>query len=344
MFLQTNLKRIAILFSIQALFTVPAFAQARVIWAIGRSNNNAAEFALAPAGHDKFLERDFGWEDRYFLVGHSQAEKDWPYIMPGPADNWGGTSGTAGRRTHVLNILFALQQAPASDNWKLIVDLLDTHTQDPPLLKVTVNGHSTKFSLPRGGSDASATGDTRSSTEHVVEIPIKRGVIRQGGNEISLAILAGSWMRFDQVRLEGPKGVIEAPIRNVFIRDVRVADYETADAGRRAQPLLIDIEHIGREPELSVRIDGNRIFTATVEQGRYRFEAPMPAVSAPTDSRYEILVDGDVLEKGKVRRRRQRLITPAEYVDTRIGTSPSTRISYWLVGGAETAGIGTSNR
>jgi len=307
MFLHTNLKRIAIVFFIQALLTAAAFAQARVIWAIGKSDNSAAEFALAPAGHDRFLERDFGWEDRYFLVGHSRAEKDWPYIMPGPADSWGGTSGTAGRRTHVLNILFGLQEAPASDNWKLIIDLLDAHIQQPPLLKVTTNGHAAKFSLPRGGSDASATGDTKSSREHVIEISIKRSVIRHGGNEISLAILAGSWMVFDQVRLEGPEGVIVVPIRNVFIRDVRIADYETVDAGRHVQPLLIDVEHIGREPELSVRIDGRRIFTATIEQGRYTFETPMPAVSAPADSRYEILVDGDMLEKGKVRRCPRRL-------------------------------------
>ncbi|NOR65800.1 MAG: hypothetical protein GQ528_00405, partial [Woeseiaceae bacterium] len=180
MFLHTNVKRIAILLFIQASLTISAFARAPVLRALGKSDNSAAEFALAPAGHDKFLARDFGWEDRYFLVGHSQAKEDWPYIMPGPADNWGGTSGTAGRRTHVLNILFGLEQAPASDNWKLIVDLLDTHPQDAPLLKITVNGHAVKFSLPRGGSDASATGDTKSSREHVVEIPIKQGVIRRG--------------------------------------------------------------------------------------------------------------------------------------------------------------------
>ncbi len=50
MSLHTNLKRIAILFFIQSLFTAAAFAQARVIWAIGKSDNSAAEFALAPAG------------------------------------------------------------------------------------------------------------------------------------------------------------------------------------------------------------------------------------------------------------------------------------------------------
>ncbi|KPK39826.1 MAG: hypothetical protein AMJ65_11105 [Phycisphaerae bacterium SG8_4] len=327
MFWHTNVKRVAFLFFIQASLAISGFSQTRVIWTIGKSDNSAAEFALAPADYEKFLARDFGWEDRYFLVGHSRPKEDWPYIMPGPADSWGGTSGTAGRRTHVLNILFGLEQAPASDDWKLIVDLLDTHPQRPPLLKVNVNGHASKFSLPPGGSDASATGQTKSAREHVIEIPVKRGVIRKGGNQINLAILEGSWMVFDQVRLEGPEGVVEAPIRDVFVRDVRVADYETVDADRRVQPLLVDVEHIGGEPELSVRVDGEHIFAATLEQGRYTFEAPMPAVSAPSASRYEILVDGDVLGKGNVRRSPQRLITPAEYVDTRIGTAHSR----WMI-------------
>ncbi|MHC4241251.1 MAG: polysaccharide lyase family protein, partial [Planctomycetota bacterium] len=327
MFLPINLKRFIILFFTQILFTVSAFAQNQTIWVIGKSDNSAAEFALAPGSYDKFLEKDFGWEDRYFLLGHSQAREDWPYIMPGPADSWGGTSGTAGRRTHVLNILFGFQEVPASGNWKLVIDLLDTNPKRPPLLKVTVNEQAMKFPLPKGGSEASATGGRKSSREHVIEIPIDPDIIRKGGNEICLAILAGSWMVFDQVRLEGPQGAVMMPIRNIFIRNVRPADYETVEAGRRAQPLLIDIEHINGEPELRVRIDGKDIFRETIEQGRYTFEVPMPAVSSPTTSSYEILADGEVLEKGKVRRRQQQLITPAEYVDTRIGTAHSR----WMI-------------
>ncbi|MCP4263893.1 MAG: hypothetical protein GY774_41260 [Planctomycetes bacterium] len=321
------MKRVIILLFIQIFFTVPTFAQTRVIWAIGKSDNSAAEFALAPASYAKFLEKDFGWEDRYFLVGHSHVDKDWPYIMPGPEDSWGGTSGTAGRRTHVLNILFGLQKALAGDNWKLVIDLLDTHTQRPPLLKVTVNGNTTKFSLPRGGSNASATGRTKSSKEHVVEIPIKPGVIRKGGNDIRLVILDGRWMVFDQVRLEGPEDTVKMPIRNVFIRDVRIADYEMVEGSRHVQPLLIDVEHIKGEPELKVRIDGKYIFTKTVEQARYTFEVPMPSVSSQVTSYYEILADGDILEKGKVLRSPQQLITTAEYVDTRIGTAHSR----WMI-------------
>ncbi|MHC4517903.1 MAG: polysaccharide lyase family protein, partial [Planctomycetota bacterium] len=306
---------------------IPAFAQPETIWTIGESDNSALEFALAPAGYARFLEKDFGWEDRYFLIGHSKADENWPYVMAGPADSWGGTSGTAGRRTHVLNILFGLQEVPASGDWKLIVDLADTHPERPPLLKLTANDHAATFALPKGGSDASITGQTDSAREHVVELPIPSGTIKPGGNDVHLAILDGSWMVFDQVRLEGPAGVVRAPIRDVFIRNVSPAEYSIVKNGHHAQPLLVDVEHIAGEPELTVRLDGRPIFSQTVEQGRYTFEAPMPPVSSPTTSRYEILADGKLLEKGRVRRSPQQPITPADYVDTRIGTAHSR----WMI-------------
>jgi len=321
----TRLKSTALLISVLSVSS--AYAQGHVVWSLGEADNSAAEFALAPSDYARFLEQDFGWEDRYFLIGHSQIAKDWPYIMPGPADAWGGTSGTAGRRTHVLNILFGLANVPAADDWKLVVDLVDTHPQGPPLLKITVNGQARKFALPKGGADASASGRTESAREHVVELPIAPGVIRKGGNTICLAILDGSWMVFDQVRLEGPEGTIIAPVHDVFLRDVRPADYETSQAGQRGQPLLVDVEHIEGEPELAVRLDGQSVFTARVEQGRYVFEAPMPAVSAPRTSAYEILADGAVLQQGEIRRTPQKPITPAGYVDTRIGTAHSR----WMI-------------
>jgi len=316
-----------IVFVISILCASAAWAQGHAVWALGEADDSAAEFALAPGDYARFLERDFGWEDRYFLVGHSQVGEDWPYIMPGPADAWGGTSGTAGRRTHVLNILFGLEKAPAHGDWKLVVDLVDTHPQGPPLLKISVNGHAQKFFLPKGGADASSTGQTEVAREHVVELPIAPGLIRAGGNEICLAILDGSWMVFDQVRLEGPESTVVAPVRNVFLRDVRPADYEMSQAGRRVQPLLIDLEHIKGEPQLTVRLDGQTVFTTTIEQGRYTFEAPMPPVSAPQTSSYEILADGVTLEKGQVRRSPQQPVTPADYVDTRIGTAHSR----WMI-------------
>jgi predicted alpha-1,2-mannosidase len=320
-------KYVAVPLLIALLTVLPVLAQDHTIWTIGQSDNSAAEFALTPDGYAKFLEHDFGWEDRFFLIGHSQIDKDWPYVMAGPADSWGGTSGTAGRRTHVLNILFALQQIPAGGAWRLVIDLVDTHPQGPPLLKVTVNDHAAKFALPRGGSDASVTGQTASSREHIIELPIPPGTIRPGGNEIRLAILDGSWMVFDQLRLEGPAGVVQTPIYDLFIRDVRPAGYHIAADGQPAQPLLVDVQHLTGQPKLTVRLDGKPIFSQTVEQGRYTFEAPMPTVLSPMISTYEILTDGKPIEKGRVRRSRQEPITPADYIDTRIGTAHSR----WMI-------------
>ncbi len=31
----------------------------------------------------RFVENDFGYEDRFFLIGHSDVKKDWPYILAG---------------------------------------------------------------------------------------------------------------------------------------------------------------------------------------------------------------------------------------------------------------------
>jgi hypothetical protein len=60
----------------------------------------AAEFALFPNGFKKFIENDFGYEDKFYLIGHSNEKKDFPYVLPDPADTWGGTLPTSSWRTN----------------------------------------------------------------------------------------------------------------------------------------------------------------------------------------------------------------------------------------------------
>lgn len=78
----------------------------RQIWNIGVPDSSTVELALGPDRYKDFLANDFGFEDRYFLVGKSDVKKSFPYVLPGPADQWGGTWSTAGLRTHDVNILF----------------------------------------------------------------------------------------------------------------------------------------------------------------------------------------------------------------------------------------------
>src|SRR5215813_4694112 len=54
------------------------------LWEIGKPDRQDVEFALAPNRYHQFRE------DGFFVVGRSQAERDWPYVHPGPSDGWAG--------------------------------------------------------------------------------------------------------------------------------------------------------------------------------------------------------------------------------------------------------------
>jgi hypothetical protein len=80
----------AILVFISCWITSLVCAQQKNLWEIGKADRNSTGMALSPSGYHDFLAADFGWEDRFFLIGYSDAAKDWPYAMPGPADGWDG--------------------------------------------------------------------------------------------------------------------------------------------------------------------------------------------------------------------------------------------------------------
>lgn len=296
------------------------------IWHIGDKDSSANEFALAPDKYKDFLKHDFGWEDQFYIVGLSSPQNDFPYVIPGPADAWGGTSNTAGIRTHVLNILFNMKDVAASNSWKLIIDLLDTNNEQPPLLKVSVNNESWKYPLPKGAGEASISGDLSSTSPYTIEIPLQSNLIKQGSNEVSITILEGSWLLFDAVRLEGPQSaVLENQIEQAYIRNVSIADYQTVDPV--SQPLLVDLEHLSGSPTIVVEVDNKKVLEQELEKGRYVLEVPMDVVDTETESNYKVYVDNKIIAQGEVTRTSQKNITPAEYIDTRIGTAHSR----WMI-------------
>jgi predicted alpha-1,2-mannosidase len=143
---------------------------------------------------------------------------------------------------------------------------------------------------------------------------------------VSITVLEGSWIMFDHIRLEGGRVKLENQ-GNAFVRSVEEASYEIETDSSRSQPLLIDIEHLEGNPLLDVFLDGKKIFTETLESGRYLFEAPMPAVKSEVDSRYEIRIDGAKVRTGKLSRGPQKIITPADYANTMMGTAHSR----WMI-------------
>ncbi|MGQ8335483.1 GH92 family glycosyl hydrolase [Sunxiuqinia sp. A32] len=300
-------------------------SQAGNIWSIGENDNSSSDLALGPSEYKKFLSRDFGFEDRYFLVGHSMAISDFPYVLPGPADTWGGTWGTSGWRTHEVNILFGLENEPVNGEYHLIIDLVDSNP-NRSLMKVSVNSKSQKFLL-KGVNEESINEDSDHSVEKIIDISLQASDFNKGGNCVKISILEGSWVVFDQVKLEGPSGNQLIKNDQAFIRSVEAASYEIESKGRKVQPLIVDVEHLDGSPVLAVELDKKQIYQATLDTGRYQLEVPMPAVKKAKKSTYRIFVDGKELEKGSVDRSPMAEQTLADYVDTRIGTAHSR----WMI-------------
>ena len=318
-----NKLALSILFS---LISIHSIGQNNLIWKIGNPDNKASEFALGPSDYEKFLAKDFGYEDRYFLINHSVVNKDFPYVLPGPDDGWGGTGGLSGWRTHEINILFNLENIPSDGNWALFVDLVDSHP-NRSLVKLTVNNIEKKFDIS-GQSDDAIRGKTENSKEQILEFSLDTKSLKESGNKVTISVIEGSWIVFDQIYLKGPsKASLGKNNQQLFIRDVKAASYELEQAGVRKQPLLVDVEHLQGNPQLSVKLDGVKIFNAQLDTARYEFEVPMPAVDKQKRSRYQILVADEIINQGVVLRSPQPLQTFADYVDTKMGTAHSR----WMI-------------
>ena len=323
------------------LFFIKGTAQ-NTIWKIGNADKASKEFALAPDKFKDFVGNDFGYEDKFFLIGYSKEKADFPYVLPGPVDTWGGTWPTSGWRTNQVNILFGIQNSPANGEYKLLIKLADYAKKFLPLIKVMINGQEEIIQLGASGYDvkkqpssrlnepyidtASITGNLSTATPKTIEIPISRNVIRKGGNTVTITVLHGSWIMFDQVQMNGSNCAIVKPTK-LFVRNVEPAKYTLDRDGKEIQPLLVNIEQLSGTSTVSVEVDGEDVFTEVVEKGNYIFEVPMRVVSKPVQSKYRVLVDGKLVEEGTVNRTRQRMQTPADYIDTRMGTAHSR----WMI-------------
>jgi predicted alpha-1,2-mannosidase len=312
------------------------------VWQVGQADRSGAEFALAPAGFRQFVAHDFGYEDKRFVIGFSTEKQDFPYVLPGPADTWGGTWNTAGWRTNQVTLLFALRQEPAASGYKLVIRLADYAKKFLPLVKVSINGQDEKVQLGAGSAalrrqshptlteavvdTASLSGNLATATPRLIEIPLGKNVLHKGGNSVTISVLEGSWILFDQVQLLGPAVALQQP-GQLLVRAVAPAPYELTANGQRRQPLLVKVEHLTGAPRLQVRVDGQPIFSEVVEKGTYEFEALMPAVAAPRRSRYQVLENGQLVQEGTIGRAAQKLQTSADYVDTRMGTAHSR----WMI-------------
>ena len=247
-----------------------AGGETEVLWRIGVADNDTRGFALAPGGYAKFAE------DPLFIVGASDAAKDWPYVHPGPSDGW------AGSRQHVFLIVFGLAAPPKGGECRLVVDLADTQGHMPPRLRITVNGKASEHATPRGAGDASVSGEPEKGKAHRFTVTVPADGLRRGTNEIGITTLSGSWVLYDAIRFEAPPGLELQPPAGTMARSVRTHPVLVKRDGRLKQTVQVSLLHLGPETQARVRVGSARPTTLTLRHGPNVVEAAVDAVETET--------------------------------------------------------------
>ena len=297
-------------------------------WQIGRADHSGAEFALAPTNYGSFLE-SFGSPDHAYYIGLSKPATDWPYILPGPLDGWGGSSGN-GRwdQMNTLPVCFTLDQAPSAGQCALVVDLCDTRPGRPPRLRVTVIGQQFDRDLVAGGSEDSLRGEWQAGKAQSVRVEFPATLLRGGYNEVALRSTKGSWMVFDDLRLEAPAGAGLAPPANTVIRSVTAASYAVSSSRKTPATLRIELFRAGGPGKLKVAIENGGTRELETAPGLQVLEVPAPASASGRNSRVELSAEGRVLYETQLSLPASPLATPADYVEPLRGTAHSR----WMIG------------
>ena len=271
-----------------------AAENAQLLWQIGKADNHTAEFALGPDRSNQYSS-SFP-HDVLFVAGQSDPKQDWPYIQPGPADAW------AGGKSHTFTVLFGLEAVPGEGGCTLMLDLVDTHSSQPPRLQIKINDESFVRELPRGAGDASAHGQPDKGREHILTVDFSARALKVGNNDITITSLAGSWIIYDQVTLTTPaavkKGSLESDSKllSVYGQPFLVK----RDNGRLYQPVLASVLHIGEPADAAVVVDGAAPVGQSLGSGFKVIEGFAPAVDGPTTVEVDIKVAGESIGRQKM--------------------------------------------
>ncbi len=255
-----------------------------LLWQIGKADNDTRELALGPGGYARFSA------DPLYVVGLSDAAKDWPYAHPGPTDAWGGS------RRHTFGIVFGLAAAPKQGTCRLRVDLADTHGQSAPRLRIAVNGRTFDRQMPRGAGDASIFGEPSKGKEHRFEIAFPAGVLEAGMNEVAIITLSGSWVLYDWIGFEAPAGLELTAPSGTLVQSVRSEPTLVEAGGRLRRTIVVDVLHLHKPIDASVVVTGAAPAKVRLETGRNSVQVPAPAVETDTEVAVTVLAAGKSID------------------------------------------------
>tara|TARA_R110000823_G_scaffold211018_5_gene341399 strand:- start:625 stop:3759 length:3135 start_codon:yes stop_codon:yes gene_type:complete len=296
----------------------------QLLWSIGQADESASEFALAPNGYEEFAPEGFGGANRYYVVGESDPQYDWPYILPGPKDGFAGYGYWAGRALHKLPIYFELEQTSEVSTCNLVIDILETSSKNAPLFRAYINGKVYEHQLRRGKSGGPS--EKLSANIQTVTFSFPSKELKKGVNEILFQNMTGGWCVFDGIKLIGPKELALGKTGHTVLKSVAFGDFEMKEKKKNVQPLLVDILQHEKSSEIKVLIDRYETIKK-IEVGHSVLEFYVPAVSSKKMSEVQIYIDGELKYKEQLKRTPKDHVELSDYVDQFMGTSGSR----WMI-------------
>lgn len=136
-------KDFIVIASLMLTISPSAIAQSllqRVLWSIGQTDGSNAEFTWSLNEFAEFAPKGFGEANRYYVVGKSEPEHDWTYILPGPKDDFAGYGYWAGMALHRLSIYFQLDEISSEGTCTFAIDSMEVNSENAPLFCTVVNG------------------------------------------------------------------------------------------------------------------------------------------------------------------------------------------------------------
>ena len=271
------------------LAAATASSGAATLWSIGTKDTNTAEFALGPKDFQAYRQPGV------FIVGASDARKDWPYVQPGVIDPWGPGA------PQTFEIFFELESAPA-EPCRLELDFVDTHSSNPPKLRVEVNDLAREFQTPAGAGDASVNGEPAKGRPYVISLEVPAATMKAGENRVAITTLTGSWVLWDAAQFEAPAGVkLAAPKERTLVTGIAASRTTLAwQEGKPAQVVTLDVRRIGGPAEATVRVGDHPPVKVMLRPGTQTVEAFTPAVAAAETVPVALAVGGQAVADKEV--------------------------------------------
>ena len=266
----------------------------------------------------------FGDLNRYYTIGESRPDINWPYILPGPKDRFAGYGYWAGLALNQLPIYFEIEELPLEGKFELLVDILEVSSEHAPQFRAVFNGHAHNHQLKRGKSGITPVNLGKNPQSIAFSIPLSQ--LKKGINEIVFQNMTGNWCAFDAVRFMGSEMLKIGKPGNSLLRAVQFAGFEMTKDDIATQPLLVDI--LQKEVDARLRVVVDHVEMEKVaEPGRTVLEFYIPAVKEEKHSDVKIYVDGKLKFHELLKRFPAEEISYADYVDQFMGTSGSR----WMI-------------